>query len=58
MAVRTDAFPWEHLPAVVISLTLCVGVALWAAVRQFQRESVLFREAEAGRSWSLFGGKK
>jgi sodium transport system permease protein len=59
MAVRTDAFPWEHLPAVVVSLSACVGVALWAAVWQFQRESVLFREAQAGgRRWSLFGRAK
>jgi len=60
MAVRTDAFPWQHIPAVVISLTACIGLALWAAVRQFQRESVLFREAEGsgGGGWSLFGKKK
>jgi sodium transport system permease protein len=59
MAVRTDPFPWVHIPAVVFSLSLCIGIALWAAVRQFQRESVLFREAEAaGRKWSLFGAKK
>jgi sodium transport system permease protein len=47
MAVRPDPFPWQHLPAVVISLAACIAVALWAAVRQFHRESVLFREAEA-----------
>jgi sodium transport system permease protein len=59
MAVRPDPFPWQHLPAVAISLVLCVGLALWGAVRQFHRESVLFREAEAGgRKWSLFGAKK
>jgi sodium transport system permease protein len=56
LGVRADAFPWRHIPAVVVSLSLCIGVALWAAVRQFHRESVLFREAEAsGRKWSLFG---
>lgn len=56
LGVRADAFPWEHIPAVVISLSLCIGAALWAAVRQFHRESVLFREAETGkRKWSLFG---
>ncbi|MBA4188904.1 MAG: hypothetical protein C0467_12980 [Planctomycetaceae bacterium] len=59
MAVRTDAFPWQHVPAVAISLTACIGLALWGAVRQFQRESVLFREAEgSGGGWSLFGKKK
>ena len=58
MAVRPDPFPWQHVPAVVISLTACIAVALWAAVRQFHRESVLFREAEAaGGGWSLFGRK-
>ncbi len=59
MAVRTDPFPWQHVPAVAISLSLCIGLALFAAVKQFQRESVLFREAEtARRGWSLFGTKK
>ena len=59
MAVRSDSFPWQHIPAVVISLTACVALALWAAVRQFHRESVLFREAEAsGGGWSLFGKKE
>jgi hypothetical protein len=58
MAERPDPFPWIHMPAVVISLSACIGVALWAAVTQFHRESVLFREAEAGgRRWSLFGKK-
>jgi sodium transport system permease protein len=57
MAVRPDPFPWQHVPAVVISLGVCIAVALWAAVRQFQREAVLFREAGAGGKggWSLFG---
>jgi sodium transport system permease protein len=60
MAVRTDPFPWQHVPAVVISLTLFIGLALWAAVRQFHRESVLFREAEgSGSGWpSLFSRSK
>lgn len=59
MSVRPDAFPWQHVPAVVLSLTACVGVALVLAVKQFQREAVLFREAEAGgaKKWSLFGRK-
>lgn len=59
MAVRTDPFPWQHVPAVAASLFLCVSLTLWAAVRQFQREGVLFREAEgSGGGWSLFGRKK
>ena len=49
MAVRPDPFPWQHVPAVVVSLAACIAVALWFAVWQFHRESVLFREAEAGR---------
>jgi sodium transport system permease protein len=58
LAVRTDPFPWQHIPAVIASLALCISLALWAAVRQFQRESVLFREAEAGKKkWSMFGAK-
>ena len=58
MSVRPDAFPWQHLPAVFGTLALCVTVALWAAVSQFHRENVLFRETQgAGRKWSLFGKK-
>jgi sodium transport system permease protein len=58
MSVRPDPFPWQHVPAVFGSLALCVALALWAAVRQFHRESVLFREAQDGsRKWSLFGRK-
>ena len=57
MAVRPDPFPWAHVPAVAGTLGLCIGLALWAAVRQFNRESVLFREAEGGRKrgFKLFG---
>ncbi len=59
MSVRSDAFPWQHVPAVFGSLSLCVALALWAAVRQFHREGVLFREGESGGKggWSLFGKK-
>ena len=58
MAVRTDPFPWQHVPAVFASITLCISLGLWSAVRQFQREAVLFREAQqGGRKWSLFGKK-
>ncbi|MDB5308924.1 MAG: family transporter protein [Gemmataceae bacterium] len=58
MSVRPDPFPWQHVPAVVISMGLLITLGLWAAVRQFHRESVLFREAEQGRRrWSLFGKK-
>lgn len=59
MSVRPDPFPWAHVPAVAISLAACIGLALWAAVRQFNRESVLFREAEAGgrKGFKLWGRK-
>jgi sodium transport system permease protein len=58
MSVRPDPFPWQYVPAVFISLTACITLALWAAVHQFHRESVLFREAQGGgRKWSLFSRK-
>ncbi|MFM8271362.1 MAG: ABC transporter permease subunit [Gemmata sp.] len=56
MSVRPDPFPWGYVPVVFGTLALCVAVALWAAVRQFHREGVLFREGEGGsKGWSLFG---
>ena len=60
MAVRPDPFPWQHVPAVVISMSACIALALFAVVRQFHREAVLFREAEASsrRKWRLFGSKR
>ncbi len=58
MSVRPDPFPWQHVPAVFGTLALCVALALWAAVVQFHREGVLFRESQGGqRKWSLFGKK-
>ena len=59
MAVRPDPFPWQHVPAVVLSLTALIGLGVWAAVLQFHREAVLFREAaqSSRRGWSLFGRK-
>ncbi|MFO0804520.1 MAG: ABC transporter permease [Gemmataceae bacterium] len=56
MSVRPDPFPWQHVPAVVGSLVLLISLGLWGAIRQFNREAVLFREAEQrGRKWNLFG---
>lgn len=56
LSVRPDPFPWQHVPAVVLSMSACIGLALWAAVQQFRREAVLFREAEQGRgTLGLFG---
>jgi sodium transport system permease protein len=46
MAVRPDPFPWQHVPVVFGVLGVCVALALWSAVRQFHRESVLFRESQ------------
>ena len=43
MAERPDAFPWRHVPAVAASMIMLIAAGLWAAVRQFQREAVLFR---------------
>ncbi|MDY3555091.1 ABC transporter permease subunit [Gemmata sp. JC717] len=59
LAVRTDAFPWGHVPVVFGVLAACVLTGLFAAVRQFHREGVLFREGETSgkRGWSLFGKK-
>lgn len=52
MSVRPDPFPWQHAPAVFGTLMLCVALALFAAIAQFHREGVLFRESQGG------GGKK
>jgi sodium transport system permease protein len=48
MAVRSDPFPWQHVPAVAFSLVAFITAGLYAAVRQFKREAVLFREAQEG----------
>lgn len=58
MAVRTDPFPWQHVPAVVVSLAVCIAISLRAAVWQFHRESVLFRDAEGGGRRGRWAGKK
>jgi sodium transport system permease protein len=38
--------PWAYAPAVLLSLAVCIGLALCWAVSQFRREDVLFRESE------------
>ncbi len=45
--------PWLYLPPVLLSLGLCIALALGWAVWQFHREDVLFRESEGGR-WRLW----
>ena len=49
MSERPDPFPWQHIPAVFISLTACVLAGVSGRPSgSSTRESVLFREA-AGR---------
>jgi sodium transport system permease protein len=59
MSVRPDPFPWHHAPAVFGTLAACVALALFAAVAQFHREGVLFRESQGGgtKKRSLFARK-
>src|SRR5262249_15632265 len=47
------ATPLAYFPAVLLSLAVCIAVALRWAVWQFHREDVLFRESERGgwRGW-------
>jgi len=41
--IFTGAFPWGYIGMVFLATCLYAGVALWAATRMFNRESVLFR---------------
>ena len=59
LSISSDPTPWGYFFTVIGGLTVCVTAALWFAVRQFKRESVLFRETGAGQGGSfgkLFGG--
>jgi sodium transport system permease protein len=51
LALTGDPFPWRMVPVVLGFLALWVVLALWLAVRQFHRESVLFREGGGGGWW-------
>lgn len=51
LAIRPDPFPWGTLPIVAFSLGFVIVLLLIAANQQFQRESVLFRDAPAPRPW-------
>jgi len=51
--VSADPFPWEMLIPVLVSLGVLIAFALWLAVLQFRRESVLFRESGPGRGGLL-----
>jgi len=59
LSISSDPTPWGFFFSVIGGLAVCVTAALWFAVRQFKRESVLFRETGAGQGGSLrkfFGG--
>ncbi|MCS7020371.1 MAG: ABC transporter permease subunit [Gemmataceae bacterium] len=52
LAVRPDPFPWHALPGLVVSLMILLVLLLAAALLQFHRESVLFRDAQVPpRRW-------
>jgi sodium transport system permease protein len=53
LSVTPDPVPWEMIPVVLGSLAIWIGLALWAAIRQFHRESVLFRETQGGGWWKV-----
>jgi sodium transport system permease protein len=53
LSVTPDPVPWDMIPVVLGSLAVWIGLALWAAVRQFHRESVLFRESAGGGWWKV-----
>lgn len=57
LSVSADPTPWTMFAPVLGGLTVCVTVALYAAVRQFKREDVLFRElgGDKGGLSRLFG---
>jgi sodium transport system permease protein len=58
LAVGTDPVPWGMFAPVLGSLAVSVVLALALAVRQFRRESVLFRELgpdKGGRFAKYFG---
>lgn len=56
LAVSGEPVPWEYVAPVLGALAVWVALALAVAVRQFKRESVLFREAgpEKGGPLALF----
>jgi sodium transport system permease protein len=52
LAIRPDPFPWWTLPVIAVSLIVAIGLVLTAAIRQFHRETVLFRDAPSSqRGW-------
>ncbi|MBL8797857.1 MAG: ABC transporter permease [Planctomycetia bacterium] len=52
MLAQSSPVHWVYFPLVLSSLAVCCALALGWAVRQFQREEVLFREAHGtSRGW-------
>lgn len=49
LSVSADPIPWVMLIPVLGGLVLAIALALWLAVVQFRRESVLFREVGSER---------
>jgi sodium transport system permease protein len=52
LSTSGDPVPWELAPVVLGSLAVGIGIALVVAIRQFNRESVLFRESAGGGLFS------
>jgi sodium transport system permease protein len=55
LSVSADPVPWGMLVPVLGGLAASIALALWWAVLQFRRESVLFREMGPAKRGSLFG---
>lgn len=53
LSVSNDPIPWEYFVPVLGSHLLFAALALAFAIRQFQRESVLFRETGPSKSSGL-----
>ncbi len=50
LAVSSEPIPWEYFAPVLGSHAVYISVALWLAIAQFKRESVLFRETGPAKS--------
>ena len=56
LAVNGDPIPWGYFVPVLGSLAVYIAIALYAALWQFNRESVLFREAGSAKTTGGFFG--
>lgn len=52
LSTSGEPVPWELAPVVLGSLAVMIALSLWTAIRQFNRESVLFRETAGGGFFS------